>query len=126
MLTIIVLETAIIVYLTIAFLKIIYLQYKESPRAIYSLLLKDGLIFSLSICMFYFFITILKFAKIMGHADLFSIEWVVSSKLMTEQVWRSHLWRSERQSPGESTGAEDLERNQGIVSIDFDDPSLPK
>ncbi|KAK9711803.1 hypothetical protein K7432_007572 [Basidiobolus ranarum] len=126
MLILIGLETTIIIYLTITFLKIIYSQYKEAPRAIYSLLLKDGLIFSLSICVFYFFITILKFAKIMAHTDLFSIEWVVSSKLMTEQVWRSHMWRSERQNLEETTVMEDFEHNNGAVAIDFDEVSSAK
>ncbi|ORY06633.1 hypothetical protein K493DRAFT_295957 [Basidiobolus meristosporus CBS 931.73] len=117
MLILIVIETMIIMYLTILFLNIIYVQYKESPRAIYSFLIKDGLIFSLSICLFYFFITILKFTNVMGHKDLFSIGWVVSCKLMTEQIWRSHLWRSEGRKSSETTQMNDLNVDLAAIEI---------
>ncbi|ORY05006.1 hypothetical protein K493DRAFT_345289 [Basidiobolus meristosporus CBS 931.73] len=101
-------------YLTVLFLNIIYVQYKESSRAIYSFLIKDGLIFLLSVCLFYFFITILKFTNVMSHKDLFSIGWGVSCKLMTEQVWRSHLWRFEAKKPSDPTQTSDLDTDLTI------------
>ncbi|ORX93338.1 hypothetical protein K493DRAFT_316073 [Basidiobolus meristosporus CBS 931.73] len=113
----IVVETMITMFLTILFLNIIYLQYKESPRAIYSFLIKDGLIFLLSVCLFYFFIVILKFTNVMGHKDLFSIGWAVSCKLMTEQIWRSHLWRSKGWKSSELTPMNDLNTDLAAIEI---------
>ncbi|ORX97279.1 hypothetical protein K493DRAFT_314160 [Basidiobolus meristosporus CBS 931.73] len=117
MLIFIALETIIIIYLTVLFLAIIYLQYKESPRTIYSLLLKDGLIFSLSICFIYFLITIFQLTNLMSLKDLFSIEWAVSSKIMTDQVWRSHLRHADGLNPSESACVDAFNMNLTAIEI---------
>ncbi|KAK9762282.1 hypothetical protein K7432_012142, partial [Basidiobolus ranarum] len=44
----------------------------------------------------------------------------VSSKLMTEQVWRSHKWRSERQMPNTISDIESSARNGIHPELDLE------
>ncbi|ORX97221.1 hypothetical protein K493DRAFT_350234 [Basidiobolus meristosporus CBS 931.73] len=104
-------EALIIIYLTSVFTKTMYTQYKESPRSIYALLLQDGLIVLLLLCIFYLLITVFKFTNFMEHADILNIEWTVSSTLLTSQVWRSHKWRLERLRTSQSSAVEGADRN---------------